>query len=321
MANLFILVFLSILAVVGVACWLAYAFLFSARRRGLIRQLEGEASAEATGGTTGSIFIEAEDAARVRSLPGALLRHLQLEAAAGGLDWTGGGVLGVSFGLALAGAIFGYYYPLLIFRAASSVIMACCLGAIPILIIKSKKAKRMAQFEEQFPEALEFIARALRAGHAFSVSLEMLATEAPEPLSTEFRRVFQESNLGSPLETTLLGLAERVPLVDVKFFVSAVILQREAGGNLSEILTNLAHTVRERFRLRGHVRAATAHARITATLLSIMPIIVLVGLRIRSPEYIMSLVNDPMGPWMLLAALCAQITGYLLMRKMINFRI
>jgi len=148
----------------------------------------------------------------------------------------------------------------------------------------------------------------------------MLANEAPEPLSSEFRRVFQEQNLGMPLENSLAGLAQRVPLVDVKFFVSAVLLQREAGGNLSEILESLAHTVRERFRLKGHVMAATASARITAIILSLIPLFVFVSLQLQSPDYIGILAKDPIGPWLLLFAVGGQFLGYLLMRKLINFR-
>jgi tight adherence protein B len=123
------------------------------------------------------------------------------------------------------------------------------------------------------------------------------------------------------LEVALTGLAERVPIIDVKFFVSAVLLQRESGGNLSEILTNLAHTVRERFRLKGHIKAVTAHARITALVLTAMPIMVLLILQIRNPEYLKGFLAFEEGPWLLLGGVLAQTIGYLFMRRLINFRI
>ncbi|MGC4049338.1 MAG: type II secretion system F family protein [Paludibaculum sp.] len=231
------------------------------------------------------IFIEADSSASGYS-PNALDRlisRLQARAAAAGTDWNGGAILAASLALAVVGAGLGWQYPILVLNWLTSAACALFLGGLPLMILSAKRKKRLREFEEQFAESLDFIARAIRAGHAFSVSLEMLAAEAPLPSREEWRRVFREHNLGSPLESALIGMTERLPLVDVKFFVSAVILQREAGGNLSEILTNLAATVRERFRLKGHVRAATAHARITAFILSAIPLITLMGLRIRSP--------------------------------------
>ncbi|HEY3441783.1 MAG TPA: type II secretion system F family protein [Paludibaculum sp.] len=219
------------------------------------------------------------------------------------------------------GGIIGWNVPIVILPPVTAAVLAAILGFSPLMVISSKRNKRMKQYVEQFPEALDFIARAIRAGHAFSVSLEMLAAESPEPSRGEWQRVFREHNLGSPLENALVGMAERVPLIDVKFFVSAVILQREAGGNLSEILTNLASTVRERFRLKGHIQAATAHARITALILTALPIIVLLGLQIRSPSYLKVFWNTTDGQLLLLGAFLGQIIGYLLMRKVTDIRV
>lgn len=321
--TLFFLLFSVLLVVIGGAAWFAWEVLTSARKKELMGQFGGaEPGAETFDFDRPEVFIpRSEMERRSRRHPFSdFLLGLERKIAAAGLDWSSGGLILGAVALAVAGAIIGFLYPLLLFRWLTAATLGGVLGAMPLLHVSYQASKRMRQFEEQFPEALDFIARSLRAGHAFSASLEMLANEAPEPLSSEFRRVFQEQNLGMPLENTLTGLAERVPLVDVKFFVSAVLLQREAGGNLSEILESLAHTVRERFRLKGHVQAATASARITAIILSLIPLFVFVSLQLRSPDYIGVLAKDPAGPWLLLAAVCGQLFGYILMQKMINFR-
>lgn len=321
--TLFFVLFAVLLVVIGGAAWFAWEVLTSARKKDLLGQLDsGESRAETFDYDRPEVFISRSEIER-RQRRHPLLDFqdaLEKKIAAAGFDWSSGGLVLGALALFTAGAIAGFLYPFLLFRWLTAATFGLVLGALPFLHVSYQAAKRMRQFEEQFPEALDFIARSLRAGHAFSASLEMLANEAPEPLSSEFRRVFQEQNLGMPLENTLAGLAERVPLVDVKFFVSAVLLQREAGGNLSEILESLAHTVRERFRLKGHVQAATASARITAIILSLIPLFVFVSLQLRSPDYIGVLAKDPAGPWLLLAALCGQFFGYLIMQKMINFR-
>lgn len=321
--TLFFVVFAVLLVVVGGAAWFAWEVLTSARKKELLGQLDsGESRAETFDYDRPEVFIpRSEFERRRRRHPLTdFLNRLDRQIAAAGLDWSSGGLILGALALAAGGAIVGFLYPLLLFRWLTAATFGVILCSLPFLHVNYQASKRMRMFEEQFPEALDFIARSLRAGHAFSASLEMLANEAPEPLSSEFRRVFQEQNLGMPLENTLAGLAERVPLVDVKFFVSAVLLQREAGGNLSEILESLAHTVRERFRLKGHVQAATASARITAVILSIIPLFVFVSLQFRSPEYLGVFRTDPIGPWLLLGAIAGQFLGYLLMRRMINFR-
>ena len=321
--TLFAIIFLVLLIVIGGGAWFAWEVLTSARKKELLGQLDnGGLEGERFDYVRQDIFIpRSEMERRLRRHPLMdFLDGLQKQIGKAGLDWSAGGLLMGALALAAAGAIIGWIYPLLLFRWLTAAAFALILGALPFLHVNMQAARRMRQFEEQFPEALDFIARSLRAGHAFSASLEMLANESPEPLSSEFRRVFQEQNLGMPLENSLHGLAERVPLVDVKFFVSAVLLQREAGGNLSEILERLAHTVRERFRLKGHVMAATASARVTAIILSLIPLFVFISLQLQSPDYIGVLARDPAGPWLLLGALTGQVAGYFLMRKMINFR-
>ncbi len=323
MTGLFFSIFVPMLGIIAAASWFAFKVAVSGRKQEMLSQLGDGWSNSDDATSTASVFIDRDQLRAQSSLnPWTMLvNFLGRRSASAGLELSGANVVFLSIGTAAAGVVFGWLFPLLIFRPLSAFVFGCVFGSLPFVYISGKRSKRLAQFEEQFPEALDFIARALRAGHAFSVSLEMLAAEAPEPLSIEFRRVYQEQNLGSPLEIALSGLAERVPIVDVKFFVSAVLLQREAGGNLSEILMNLAYTVRERFRLKGHVQAATAHARITALILTVLPIIVLAILQVRSPEYMKEFISYKEGPWMLLGALAGQICGYLIMRKLINFRI
>jgi tight adherence protein B len=179
----------------------------------------------------------------------------------------------------------------------------------------------MGEFENQFPESLDFLARSLRAGHAFSVSLEMLAQESPEPLATEFGRVFHENNLGAPLEVALYNLTRRVPLLDVRFFVSSVMLQRETGGNLGEILTKLSYVIRERFRLKGQVKAASAHGRMTATVLVLLPVFLMLALMVIAPGYLKTMADDETGQWMILGALLGQLMGFYFIRKIINIKV
>ena len=172
-------------------------------------------------------------------------------------------------------------------------LLAGVLGAaLPFLKILRARSRRMRKFEEQFPESLEFVARSMRAGHAFSVSLEMLHREFQEPLSGEFRRTFDEHNLGLPLDQALLKLAKLVPMLDVHFFVSAVLLQKRTGGNLAEILDKLAYVIRERFKLRGKIRAISAHGRMTGTALTLIPVFVALLMFYVNPQYVSFFIED-----------------------------
>ena len=194
-------------------------------------------------------------------------------------------------------------------------------GALPILHLLRLRTARLRRFEEQFPESLEFVARSMRAGHAFSVSLEMLHREFQEPLSGEFRRTFEEQNLGLPLDVALEKLAQRVPLLDVQFFVSAVLLQKRTGGNLAEVLDKLAYLIRERFKLRGRIRAISAHGRMTGMALSSIPGAVAGIMFYVNPDYAMFFVNDPTGQAMAGAALALQARGYAVIQKIVRIEV
>jgi len=195
------------------------------------------------------------------------------------------------------------------------------LGCAPLMHVIRQKNSRLRKFEEQFPESLEFVARSMRAGHAFSVSLEMLHREFQEPLSGEFRRTFEEHNLGLPLEVALEKLAKRVPSLDVHFFVSAVMLQKRTGGNLAEILDKLATIIRERFKLRGRIRAISAHGKMTATALTSIPAGVAVLLFYANPDYVRFFINDETGNIMAGSALALQVIGYLVMKKIVSIEV
>jgi tight adherence protein B len=199
--------------------------------------------------------------------------------------------------------------------------LALLFASLPYLLVARKRAKRMKAFEAQFPDALDFLARSMRGGHAFSVTLEMLADEMSEPISVEFRQVFNEQNLGSSIDAALKNLQVRVPSLDVGFFVSAVMLQKETGGNLAEILTKLAFIIRERFRLKLKVRSASAHGRLTGTILTLMPMFLIFALSLVVPEYLPSMVNDSLGKYLIAGSIVGQVLGYLCIRKIINIKV
>jgi tight adherence protein B len=161
----------------------------------------------------------------------------------------------------------------------------------------------------------------MRAGHAFTISLEMVGQEIHDPLGHEFRSLFNEQNLGASLDRSLENFAQRVPLADVRFFSSAVLLQRQTGGNLSEILNRLSHIIRERFRLKGQVKAASAHGRLTATILTLLPIATLGGLILTSPGYLDPLLNDEMGRKIIMLGVVAQVVGNFFIRKIIKIKV
>ncbi len=198
---------------------------------------------------------------------------------------------------------------------------ALLAGTFPLLYVMRKRTARLRRFEELFPESLEFVARSMRAGHAFSVSLEMIHREFQEPLAGEFRRTFEEHNLGLPLDMALQKLAKRVPSLDVHFFVSAVLLQKRTGGNLAEILDKLAYVIRERFKLRGKIRAISAHGRMTGTALTCIPLAVAVIMFYTNPDYIKFFFLDDVGNIMLVSAIVLQMLGYMIIRQIVKIEV
>ena len=231
-----------------------------------------------------------------------------------GMDWDPARTLYMSAILCVGGFnLFWYVIPR---GQMISPVGAAVGAAIPFFILWRKRTKRMYAFEEQFPDALEFVARAMRTGHAFSVSLEMLYKDFGPPLSDEFKRTFDEQNLGLPLEVALERLGTRVPLLDVRFFVSAVMLQKRTGGNLASLLDNLSYLMKERFKLRGKIRAISAHGRISGLVLSMIPICVGIMMFLTNDEYVLFFFDDPDGKIMMAVTIILQLLGFISIRKL-----
>jgi tight adherence protein B len=183
------------------------------------------------------------------------------------------------------------------------------------------RGRRFGKFEEIFPQAIDTLGRAVRAGHAFTTALEMISNEIPEPVAGEFRKLFEEQKFGMPVRDALMNLADRVPLVDVKFFVTAVMLQRETGGNLAEILDNLSYMIRERFKILRQVRVYTAQGRLTMLLLMMLPPVIIVVMLILNPDFIRPLFTDPIGHALVAAGITLQTIGYFVIRKIIQIQV
>ena len=227
-------------------------------------------------------------------------------------------VILISGVVAVLSYLIASYYNL---RFPIPAVTGLAFGAIPFGIIAWKRNRRMRQFEEHFPEALDLLGRAVRAGHAFTTGLEMIAKESPEPIASEFRTTFEEQNFGLPLRDAMLNLAERVPLVDVRFFITALLIQKETGGNLAEILDGLARVIRDRFRIYRDVQTRTAQGRLTALILISLPPIMFLILRVVNRDYVQVLFDDPLGPTILAITLGMQIVGSLLLWKIIHIKV
>jgi len=184
-----------------------------------------------------------------------------------------------------------------------------------------RRSRRLKRFEETFPEALDLLARAIRAGHAFQTALGMVADELPDPVGPEFRKTFDQQNFGLPLRDAMNEMAARIGILDVRFFVTAVLIQRDTGGNLSEILENLAHVVRERFKIRRQVRVHTAHGRFTGYVLLALPAALGIALTFINPEHMEVLFRERMGQTMLLGAVVMQTIGFIWIRQVIKIEV
>jgi tight adherence protein B len=217
-------------------------------------------------------------------------------------------VLGVLVTLASGSAVFG----------AAGVL----LGALmPYSYASWRRTRRFQKFEEIFPEAIDTLARAVRAGHAFTTALELISNEVGEPIATEFRKLYEEQKFGLPVRDALMNLTERIPLVDVKFFVTAVMLQRETGGNLAEILDNLSYVIRERFKIMRQVRVYTAQGRLTMLLLMGLPPLIITAMLFLSPQFVHPLFSDPIGHSLIVVGITLQTVGYFVIRRIIQIQV
>ena len=248
----------------------------------------------------------------------ASISNLQTMLAQADLDVRAGNVLllcavsavamGVIVTLASGTAIFG--------------VAGVLLGAMmPYSYASWRRARRFQKFEEMFPEAIDTLARAVRAGHAFTTALELISNEVNEPIAGEFRKLYEEQKFGLPVRDALMNLTQRIPLVDVKFFVTAVMLQRETGGNLAEILDNLSYVIRERFKIMRQVRVYTAQGRLTMMLLMGMPPVIIVAMLFLSPQFIHPLFADPIGHTLIVVGITLQTVGYFVIRRIIQIQV
>jgi len=215
--------------------------------------------------------------------------------------------------------MLGFLVVALIFRLPTlGLMVAPFAGALPYLYVKRKRTIRMRKFEEQFPEAIDLVARALRAGHALPTGLGMVADELKAPVGTEFRILYDEQNFGLTLTDALRNFARRIPVLDARFFVTAVLTQRETGGNLAEVLDNLGAVIRDRFKVKRQVRVLSAHGRITGWVLASLPPALAMATLLINPNHLGSLIGDPLGMKMIYTAIALQIGGTLIIRKLVD---
>jgi len=235
-----------------------------------------------------------------------------------GVRTTPGTIVVVSL---LGAAIAGFMLGMLVAFPVARVVGVVAGLAMPFLYLMRCRAVRLRKFEEQFPEALDLLSRAIRAGHAFQTGMGMVADELPSPVGPEFKKTFERQNFGLALRDALDELSDRVPLMDVRFFVTAVTIQRETGGNLSEILDNLARVVRERFKLLRQVRVHTAHGRFTGYVLLALPAGLGVVLWRMNPDMMEPLFVTAMGQMLLMAAMVLQTIGFIWIRQVIKIEV
>ncbi|MGE0814453.1 MAG: type II secretion system F family protein [Vicinamibacterales bacterium] len=286
----------------------------SERSRALARRVEG---IDPTTPTDTRVAVPVTTTSMIDALLSSNLTiaaRLQGYLTEAGLPWSASGLASRM----LAGAVAAGALGVLMTGRLAGVAAAVVGAAVPYLYAARLRAVRLTAFEEQFPEAIDLIARSLRAGHTFTTGLGIAADEIPPPVGLEFRRVYDEQNFGMALPEALKGMAQRVPVLDARFFVTAVLTQREAGGNLAEVLDNLSSVMRERFKVRRQIRVVSAHGRITAWVLTMLPLALAGILWVVSPTFMRPLLDDPLGLRLIFAAMTLQIVGTVIIAKMVK---
>lgn len=224
----------------------------------------------------------------------------------------------------LAGAVLfmsSFFYVTRVSQSALAGLAAASLMAyVPLGYVHHVRRKRMLNFEEHFPQAMALIARAIRAGHAFTTSIKLVGEEIVDPVGAEFRTLYERQNYGLPLDDALREMAARVPLIDARFFATAVLTQRETGGNLAEVLDHLADVIRDRFRIRRQVRVMSAHGRTSGYVISAMPPVLAAVMAFVDPDQLRILVNDPLGVRLIVGAVVMQVAGTLVIRRLVDIR-
>jgi tight adherence protein B len=246
---------------------------------------------------------------------GRLIAPLQRTIDQSGLKTTLGTILLASACTAAAGFFLIYYFLHLLLVAAVFGAFTACL---PFAYVRHVRNRRMLKFEEQFPEAIDLLSRALRAGHALTTGLSMVAEELPDPIGPEFQTLYDQQNFGLPLAQALKNFADRIPTMDARFFVTAVLTQKEAGGNLSEVLDNLSTIIRDRFKVKRQVRVISAHGRITGWVLSALPTALALFFCLMNPQKYAVFYRDPLGMQLIAGALFLQLIGVLIIKKIVK---
>ena len=323
MTLMLIAVWVLIFALVLAATKVGFQFVDARQKKQMIDRLHvaaGEPVVEVSN-LLREVDLDRPDGLMARIKAFRFARHAQRQIQQAGLSFSATHLLLAMGLLCIPGLGLGAWIGLLGNRVLTGIALAVLFGFLPYWYVRRKRKKRLDTLEEQFPEALDFLSRSMRAGHAFTITLQMVGEELADPLGQEFRTLFNEQNLGATLEGALRNFSERVPLLDVRFFTSSVLLQKQTGGNLAEILTRLAYVIRERFRLKGQVRAASAHGRLTATILTVLPIATMLGMLLVAPGYLQGMAADPDGKWLVGGAIAAQFIGYYFIRKIITIKV
>jgi tight adherence protein B len=319
------LIALMVFVLVALAVFAAVSLLDqrSAQSRLIKERLANERKAPERAPEEELALLRDEQLSKIPALDTLLRRstrvtNIQKMLAQGGMSMRAGNFLGFS---ALAGVVATIAAYVLSKRVEVAWVALLLGFLLPYSYASFRRNQRFEKFEELFPEAIDTLARAVRAGHAFTTALEMITAEVAEPVSGEFRQLYEEQKFGMPVRDALINLTERMPLVDVKFFVTAVMLQRETGGNLAEILDNLSYVIRERFKIQRQVRVYTAQGRLTMALLMAMPPIIVTIMLVLNPSFIRPLFADPIGHTLLVAGIILQTIGYFVIRKIIRIQV
>jgi len=247
-----------------------------------------------------------------------VMRRLQEYIVQANLKYRAADVVGLSMALAISSfLLFGLLgVRLLVLR----LILTLLIGAIPIVYVRHVRSKRLGKFEDMLPDAIDLFTRTMRSGHNIHSGLETIASETGDPIRMEFKKMMEQLALGAPLETALHDLGERVPIIDLKFFITGLVLQRQTGANMVAVLENLSLLVRERLNMAAKMKAHTAQQRFSAALLCGLPFVVGLGFWFLKPEYIYLLYTDPIGSKFLTYAIISEIVGILVIRKLSNVK-
>jgi tight adherence protein B len=246
-----------------------------------------------------------------------IVKRLQIRIDQANLSWRAEDIAGIAAALTvLSYVLFDFLISVFLLR----LLLALLAGALPLLYIERKRTARLGRFEQQLPDAIDLFTRTMRAGHNIHSGLETVAAETADPLRMEFRKIIEELALGSQIEPALHGLGARIPLVDLKFFITGLILQRQTGANMVGVLENLARLVRERLNMAAKLKAHTAQQRFSAGLLCALPLVVGLGFWVLKPEYMRLLWTDPVGSKFLTYAVISEFTGIVVIRRIANVR-